>query len=109
MNRQKLLNFLFFFQFLIGGILTSVMWYPIFEKTKGRISFFSYTLIRWLRTTPVMMAVLLIGFIYNRFGSGPFFQDLANNMQTNCKNNFFKNILFIANFDRGLNMVSFII
>ena len=81
------------------------MWYPIFEKTKGKVSFFNYTLLRWLRTTPATIGVLLIGFIYNRFGSGPFFNELATHMQTNCKNNFYKNLLYIANFDRGLNMV----
>lgn len=93
--------------FLIGGLLTCVMWYPVFEKTKGKISFFDYVILRWFRVTPVILAILLIGFVYPRFGSGPFFNDLANHMQTNCKANFWKNLLYIANFDRGLNMVSF--
>ena len=52
--------------FLIGGLLTCVMWYPLFEKKKGKISFFNYALLRWLRTTPAIVAVLLIGFVYPR-------------------------------------------
>ena len=28
--------------FLCGGILTSVIWLPVFEKTKGKISFFYF-------------------------------------------------------------------
>lgn len=91
--------------FLIGGLLSSVMWYPVFAKTKGKLSFFSYVALRWFRITPVIIAILLIGFVYPRFGSGPFFQDLASHMQTNCRTNFWKNLLYIANFERGLNMV----
>ena len=92
--------------FLIGGLLSSVMWYPVFEKTKGKLSFLSYLALRWFRITPVIVAILLIGFVYPRFGSGPFFLDLATHMQTNCQTNFWKNLLYIANFERGLNMVS---
>lgn len=59
------------------------------------------------RTTPTLIASIFLIFIWPRLGSGPFFRELAAKQTDNCAKHWWRNLLFINNYQHIFDMVSF--
>jgi len=88
--------------FFISGFLSMYTWYNPMRKYK--IGFSKYVLIRFLRCLTVVGIAILGGYIWPRFGSGPYFNELAQHFHKSCTENGWKNLLLINNQDRMLDI-----
>lgn len=80
-------------------------WYNPMRKYSVSIS--KYVLIRFLRCLTVVCIAILGGYIWPRFGSGPYFNELAQHFHESCSKRVWKNLLLINNQDRMLDIVSY--
>ena len=71
-----------------------------------QIGFGKYVLIRFLRCLTVVGIAILGGYIWPRFGSGPYFAELSQHFHKSCSERVWKNLLLINNQDRMLDIVS---
>lgn len=74
---------------------------------KYSVSISKYVLIRFLRCLTVVCIAILGGYIWPRFGSGPYFNELAQHFHESCSKRVWKNLLLINNQDRMLDIVSY--
>lgn len=76
--------------------------------SQRRANFFIYVFARFLRTIPILIAMLLIDRVWPRFGAGPFFRQVTSGqLWANCDRSFWKLFLFISNQDRVVDIVSY--
>ncbi|XP_035216417.1 nose resistant to fluoxetine protein 6-like isoform X2 [Stegodyphus dumicola] len=83
--------------FFVGGFLLTYLYLKEAEKRNGKINWLALCLHRIIRITPVYL--FLLGFnilIFKYLGSGPFWGEAAN--VTECKKNWWWNLLYINNF-----------
>ncbi|XP_015785670.1 nose resistant to fluoxetine protein 6 [Tetranychus urticae] len=106
--RELSSNCLLFIEIIIfvGGVLTMYTCYQVLEKTRGRLSFIQYIVVRYLRTTPTVIASILLIFIWPRLGSGPLFRELATKQTDNCIKHWWRNLLYINNYQHIFDMCS---
>lgn len=90
--------------FFISGFLSMWTWYG--PMRKFRIGFRKYFVIRFLRCMTVVGIAILGGYIWPRFGSGPYFAELSEHFHQSCSKNVWKNLLMINNQDRMMDIVS---
>ncbi|XP_053204318.1 nose resistant to fluoxetine protein 6-like [Panonychus citri] len=104
--RELSSNCLLFIEIIIfvGGVLTMYTCYQVLDKTRGRLSFIQYMVVRYLRTTPTLIASIFLIFIWPRLGSGPFFRELAAKQTDNCAKHWWRNLLFINNYQHIFDM-----
>lgn len=60
----------------------------------------------YCRYMPGMLSIMAVEQIWPLFTTGPMMAEVRDNIYTNCAENWWKNILFINNFDGLNNMVS---
>lgn len=90
----------------MAGFLAIVVWFAVFSQK--RANFFIYIFARFLRTVPILIAILLFDRVWPRFGTGPFFRQMTTQLWSNCDRSFWKLFLFISNRDRVVDLVSFL-
>ena len=81
--------------FVLSGLLVSYLTLKELRRLEGKLNWFMFYLYRWLRLTPVYMAVLAVWVITSPFwADGPFFpqQGLEDN---SCEDSWWKNMLYI--------------
>jgi peptidoglycan/LPS O-acetylase OafA/YrhL len=84
--------------FVIGGMLAFVSWYPELQKRNGQLSFSKYIIARWLRTFPLIAGVILMIFsVPESLGSGPAWRDGWSKITENCLNNWWAEFAYISN------------
>lgn len=84
--------------FVLSGFLLAYLSMKEFAKTKGRIAWPYFYIHRYIRLTPIYMVIL--GFfttVYLYLGSGPYWLD--GNVDKNCQKDWWKNLIYINNFD----------
>ncbi|KAI1286398.1 Nose resistant to fluoxetine protein 6 [Halotydeus destructor] len=85
--------------FVVAGMLSVVSWYPEIIKRNGRISFKMYSMIRFLRPLPVILATILLLISFpESWGSGPIFASTYQNISGNCLTTGWADILGVSNF-----------
>ena len=89
----------------ISGFLAFIAWSSAFNQK--RTNLFIYTFARFLRTVPILIAILLLDRVWPRYGSGPFFRQMTGQLWANCDRSFWKLFLFISNQDRVVDLVSY--
>src|SRR5690349_20818948 len=70
---------------------------PYFSKLKGNVSFTNFMLMRWLRTTPTLLGVMLMSFAWAGWGRGPIFRESMERTVETCTTHWWANILYINN------------
>ena len=84
--------------FVIGGMLAFVSWYPELQRRGGHLTFSKYIIARWLRTFPLIAGVILIIFsVPESLGSGPAWRDGWSKITENCLNNWWAEFAYISN------------
>lgn len=83
---------------VVGALLAYLVWHPELVKRKGNISFAQFMVVRVLRTTPVMVSILLLIFAFPpTWGSGPAFKKNFNKLTQNCLNTWWMELLYAGN------------
>lgn len=66
------------------GALAYYSWHEYMVKSKGKINFIVYVLVRWLRTLPVILACLMMIYAHPNTSNGPLFGLQLRNLTDNC-------------------------
>lgn len=81
--------------------------YPLLVKTKGKLDFFKYIFLRWIRFTPSLAGLLMIHMIWPLMGSGPVFREKSQKLLKPCYESWWKNFVYINNWaDKPDDIVS---
>lgn len=89
---------------VLGALLAFYVWSPEFSKRKSGVPFTKYIVGRVLRTSPVMIATLLIILAFPpSWGSGPAFKKAYNNLTNNCLTTWWMEILYLGNRVKALD------
>lgn len=83
--------------FFLSGFLTCYGTLQVLEKTKGRLNFPMFVIHRYLRLTPSMLLSMGLVFFLPLMASGPFWYDIVDVHTGACWNNWWTNVLYIAN------------
>lgn len=76
------------------------------SRRKIKAPFAVYVIVRWMRYTPSMLGTLAFMFIAIHQGSGPFFSiEMGEDLVTACRSGWWRNLLYIHNFDKFDEMV----
>ncbi|XP_074593384.1 nose resistant to fluoxetine protein 6-like [Brevipalpus obovatus] len=89
--------------FLMSGFLVVYSWYPTM-KTGAKVSFTQYALVRYFRSTPLFIGILLLIFVFSSIGSGPIFLKLSDLVVGNCLKRWWMNIFYLSNWVRPYEM-----
>ena len=83
---------------VVGAALAFIVWHPIMTERKGNVSFAAYFIPRILRSTPVMIATLMLIFAYPpSWGSGPVFRKSYARLTKLCLESWWMELLYIGN------------
>lgn len=83
---------------VLGALLAYFVWHPELVKRKGNLSFPKFIIGRILRTTPVMIGILLLIFAFPpSWGSGPAFMKGYNSLTQKCLKTWWMELLYIGN------------
>lgn len=94
--------------FALSGLFAYYSWAPILNATEGRISFRSYVCVRYLRTIPVIIAMMLIILAFPMYlGTGPVYRLTLNTITRNCIENGWAELLAVSNIFNVDKIVSF--
>lgn len=89
--------------FFSSGMLLT---FNTLSRRKLKLPFALYVIVRWLRYTPSMIGTLCFMFIAIHQGSGPFFSlEMNEDLVAPCRSNWWRNLLYIHNFDKFDEMV----
>ncbi|XP_048774347.2 nose resistant to fluoxetine protein 6-like isoform X2 [Ostrea edulis] len=84
--------------FLLSGLLVSFLTLRELQKRDGKLNWFLFYFHRFWRLTPALMLFTLLYTAYFQYwGSGPFWPKKSFDYQQ-CKNNWWRNLLYIQNF-----------
>lgn len=93
--------------FFISGLLVSFIGLKGLHRTKGKFNYVYYYLHRYIRMTPLMMALIAFCATLLRYtGSGPNWMDSIQMYDSWCRSNWWTNALYLHNFINRENMVS---
>ena len=81
----------------ISSLVSMLIWLPMFESRRGKVHFFSFVILRYLRMLPVIIGYQLIVFAFNPFGHGPLSNYVHQNVSHNCLHNGWREIFLISN------------
>ncbi|KAI1279545.1 Nose resistant to fluoxetine protein 6 [Halotydeus destructor] len=88
--------------FIMSGALAYFSWHDVLVAKKGKLPFPLFALARYIRTTPMIMATLLMIFAFPvTWGSGPAWQYGYHNVTGNCFNGWFHEITYLSNQKQG--------
>lgn len=83
---------------IFSGLLSCYSWHPELIKRGGNLSFALFAIARFLRTTPVIIATILMVLAFPAsWGSGPNFAEVLHNVTTTCVNHAWKEMLYVSN------------
>lgn len=77
-------NFLSYSVIMCRGALAYYSWHDYMVKSKGKINFIVYVMVRWLRTLPVILACLMLIYAHPNTSNGPLFGLQLRNFTDNC-------------------------
>ncbi|RWS30003.1 Nose resistant to fluoxetine protein 6-like protein, partial [Leptotrombidium deliense] len=91
--------------FFISGFLLALLTFKQLNKKSGKMNYFAYCFHRYMRLTPLMLAI--IGFsatILRYMGQGPAWLESIVMFDKWCRNNWWINALYLHNFINRENM-----
>ena len=93
--------------FFMSGLLVTIIGLRALRRSRGKFDFVVYYVHRYLRMTPMMMALIAFSATLLRYmGSGPAWFESIQMYDGWCKKNWWVNALYLHNFIRRENMVS---
>lgn len=79
-------------------MLNYYSWHSELVKRNGNLNFVTFAIMRFVRTTPLILATLLMIFAFPAsLGSGPTFERTLANVTNNCELNGWRELLYISN------------
>lgn len=100
-------SFIIAANFIMSSALNVISWMPAFEARKGNISFFSFLIIRMLRTYPVVITYLLLvaSFPWITSCGGPLMNYMQNTTVNLLLTNGWRELTFTSNFQGPNDLV----
>lgn len=90
--------------FILSGLLTVYVGLPQFEK--GRISWVTFTLLRFFRFAPSIGGVILLNVLWPLFASGPVLKRYMKETVNNCYTHWWATLFNFSNWLHPNDMVS---
>lgn len=92
------------FNVVFGALLAYFVWHPEIVAKKGNLSFCKFIIGRILRTTPVIIGILLIIFAFPpSWGSGPAFMKGYSRLTNKCLNTWWMELLYLGNQNKAMD------